>query len=137
MHRFAVPGTTTVLFVVYCPDSPIDKESIRETMTTAMNYMNSQLRIHGNIRLPSDEDPYNTPVVPGKNCQMKIESQRMPMTQRIPYHLTYGITSNALRGLFGFLYTDGHAGSAVTEVIDPGLTGTMEVIGLISLGRFE
>ena len=55
----------------------------------------------------------------------------------IPNHLTYAITLNALEGLFGFLYTEGHFVSAITEVIDPGLTGTMVRVGLISIRPLE
>ena len=52
-------------------------------------------------------------------------------------HLTYVVTMNALRGLFQFLYEEGHAGSAVTEVADPGLAGSMMGIGVISISPLE
>lgn len=98
--------------------------------------MNGQIRIHGDISLLPADDPYATPVVEDVNCIMSVTSQRT-RTQSIPYRLTYEITLNALQGLNKFLYTDNHAASAVTEVLDPGLTGSMRRIGVISISPVQ
>lgn len=98
--------------------------------------MNDQLGIYSDRDLLPADDPYNTPVVADMNCTIRISSQRT-RTDFIPNHLTYQITLNALRGLFLFLYTDDHTASAVSEVIDPGLTGSMIRIGLISISPYE
>lgn len=95
--------------------------------------MTDQVLIYGDISLLSADDPYNTPVVEGANCKMDIYSQRTPGTQFIPNRLTYQITLNALQGLFQFLYTEYHAVSAVSEILDPGLTGSMIRVGVIRI----
>ena len=50
--------------------------------------------------------------------------------------MTYQTVLNALMGLSGFLIRDNHAGVAVAEVIDPGLTASMIRIGLISINPY-
>ena len=95
--------------------------------------MLSQVETHGNARLQAADDPYSTPVVEGMNCTMTINSQRVPGTAVIPNRLTYQVTLNALRGLMEFLFLERHSASAVTEVIDPGVTGSMVRIGLVSI----
>ena len=99
--------------------------------------MESQLYRYGDRSLLPADDPYITPVVEGVDCTMRISSQRVPQTGVIPNHLTYQITVNALEGLYDFLYRDNHAASAVTEVLDPGLTGSMIRVGLISINPME
>lgn len=99
--------------------------------------MSDQMRISGDRSLRTADDPYQTPVVEDVNCTMSIYSLRVPDTQLIRYHLTYQITLNALQGLLKFLYTDNHAASAVSEVLDPGLTGNMKRIGLISISPMQ
>lgn len=128
--------TTTVLKIFLCTGLTIDRNLIRETIAVARIHMDEQLDIYGDRALLDTDDPYNTPVVADMNCTIEIHSQRT-RTGLIPNHLTYQITLNALRGLFLFLYTDNHAASAVTEVFDPGLTGTMSRIGLISISPYE
>ena len=71
------------------------------------------------------------------DCRLKIISQRNPQTRTVPNRLTYQITLNALQGLFTFLYTNHHAASVVSEVLDPGLTGSMVRIGVISINPLE
>ena len=95
--------------------------------------MSGQLAAYGDGPLLPADDPYNTPVVEGETCTLSIDSQRVPHTQIIPNHLTYQIALNALQGLFGFLYTDNHPGSAVSEISDPGLTGNFKRIGLVGI----
>ena len=95
--------------------------------------MSDHVDRYGDGTLYSVDDPYNTPLVEGVNCTMEIRSQRFGRTQYIAHRMTYQVVLNALRGLFGFLYTDDHAGSAVAEVIDPGLTGSMIRVGAISV----
>ncbi|KAF6230881.1 hypothetical protein HO173_010997 [Letharia columbiana] len=135
-HMISIPYTTTILIILYCPVVPIDRNSIRETIAAASTHMNAQIRIHGDISLLPADDPYATPVIEGVNCIMSVTSQRT-RTQSIPYRLTYEITLNALQGLNKFLYTDNHAASAVTEVLDPGLTGSMRRIGVISISPVQ
>ncbi|CAF9907596.1 MAG: hypothetical protein ALECFALPRED_003545 [Alectoria fallacina] len=132
-YRVAVPGTTTVLVIFYCPALPIDRNVVRETIATASIHMHDQLQIYGDRALLPRDDPYYTPDVEGADCRLKINSQRNPQTRTVPNRLTYQITLNALQGLFTFLYTDNHAASAVTEVLDPGLTGDMVRIGVVSI----
>ena len=119
MAHVQIPGTTVGLRVFYCTALPMDKELIKDTITTAMNHLTDQYRIHGDSPLLSTDDPYDVAMPPGSNSEMSIESSKIPGTQTIPTHLTYGLTLDALRGLFGYLYTDGHAGAAMTEVFDP------------------
>lgn len=76
-------------------------------------------------------------MVQGINCTLRISSNRAGQTGVITNHLTYRITLNALGGLYGFLYEGGRAASAVTEVLDPGLTGSMVGIGIISISPLE
>lgn len=133
VHRFAVPGTTTILKVLYCPELPIDKDLIGATVTKAREYIKNQLMLYGNVPLHPADDPYIARVLANKDCTIKVESQRMPGTEFVPEPLTYQVALNALRGLFWFLYLDDHAGHAVTEVIDPGLTGGMMTIGTITI----
>ena len=99
--------------------------------------MDNELKNYGNVPLQPADDPYIARVSADVDCTMKVESQRLPGKEFIPEHLTYQVTLNALRGLFGFLYSDGHAGHAVTEVIDPGLTGSMMTIGTITISTIE
>lgn len=137
MYRFTVPRTTTILEVLYCPDLPIDKHLIGATVTQAKEYMKDQLKLFGNVPLHPADDPYIARVRADKECTMKVESERIPATEYIPEHLTYRLALNALRGLYWFLYTEGHAGHAVTEVYDPGLTGRMITIGTITISTIE
>ena len=109
----------------------MDKELIKDTVTTAWNHLNDQYRIHGDSPLLSDDDPYNVPMPPGKNSEMEIYSSKIPGTQTIPTHLTYGLALSALAGLFDYLYTDGHAGAALTEIYDS--TRSDRRIGMISI----
>ena len=95
--------------------------------------MSDRLNHFGERALLAIDDPYISPVVPGRDCTLRISSNRAGQTGGIRNHLTYRLTLNALRGLFGFLYEDGHAASAVTEVLDPGLTGSMIGVGTISI----
>ncbi len=100
--------------------------------------MISQRDIYGADRIlqPAD-DPYDTPVVPDENCTMRINSRRTPGTEFVPNRLTYQVTLNALKGLYGFLYEGERGGSAVSEVADPGITGSMVSIGLVSISPME
>lgn len=104
-----------------------------ETIATAVAHMTDQMGLYGDIPLQPADDPYNTPVVESVNCRMNIHSQRTAGTPVISYRLTYQITLNALHGLFQYLYTENHPVTAVTEVVDPGLTGTMMRVGVISI----
>ena len=131
MAHIVVPGTTVGLTVYYCTGLPMDKELMKDTMMTARNHMNNQYRIHGDNPLLSTEDPYDVPVPPGENNEMTIGSTRIPGTQFIPTHMTYGLALNALSGLFQYLYTDGHAGAALAQVFDP--TRSDRQIGLIAI----
>lgn len=99
--------------------------------------MSDQLHNYGDKPLLASDDPYFTPLVEGVNCELKIYSQRVPRTQVIPNHLTYQIALNALQGLFTFLYTENHAVSAVSEILDPGLTASMIRVGVISISPLE
>lgn len=109
----------------------MDKEAIKDTMTTARNHLEDQYRIHGDSPLLSSDDPYNVPVPPGQNSAMEISSSKIPGTQTIPTHLTYGLTITALFGLFGYLYMEGHAGAALAEIYGP--TRSDESIGIIDI----
>lgn len=135
VHRLAVPGTTTVLTIFYCPGLPIDREFLGGTINRASLHMSSHLNAHGDGPLLPADDPYDTPVVEGENCTIKINSQRVPETQIIPNRLTYLIALNALHGLFFFLYTDNHAAATVSEISDPSLTGSMVRIGLVGISH--
>ena len=95
--------------------------------------MSDHVDTYGDGILDAVDDPYQTPEMEGVNCTMEIRSQRFGRTAYIPHHMTYQTVLNALTGLFGFLITDAHAGIAVAEVIDPGLTASMIRIGLISI----
>lgn len=99
--------------------------------------MSDQLQIYGDRSLLAGDDPYFTPEVEGVNCELKISSRRVPQTQAIPNRLTYQIALNALQGLLTFLYTENHAVSAVSEILDPGLTGSMRRIGVVSINPLE
>ena len=107
----------------------MDKEVIKDTMTIALNHLNDQYRIHGDSPLLSIDDPYNVPVPMGKNSEMRMTSSKIPGTQTIPTHLTYGLAKDALSGFFDYLYTAGHSGAAVAEIYDP--TRSSKRIGLI------
>ena len=131
MEHIQVPGTTIGLTIFYCTGLPMDKELIKDTVTTARNHLNDQYRIHGDNPLLSDDDPYNVPMPAGKNSKMQISSSRIPGTQTIPTHLTYGLALSALSGLLEYLYTDGHAGAALTEIYDP--TRSDRTIGMITI----
>lgn len=131
-HIISIPYTTTILIIFYCPVVPIDRNFIRQTIETATDHMFNRKHAIGDRSLLPADDPYGTPFIEGVNCTISIYSQRT-RTQSIPYRLTYQISLNALEGLFTFLYTDNHAASAVSEIIDPGLTGSMRRIGLISI----
>ena len=133
VHRLAVPGTTTVLTIFYCPGLPIDRELLGGTINRATLHMASHINVHGDGPLLPADDPYDTPVIEGENCTIEINSQREPGTQIIPNRLTYLITLNALSGLFFFLYTNNHAAAAVSEISDPSLTGSMIRIGLVGI----
>lgn len=126
-----------MLNIYYCPGLPIDRELIRETLTTARVHMDTGVIIHGDRPLLPADDPYNTPVVQGKNCTVGIHSYRFPGTEVIVNRLTYEVTVNVLRGLLGFLYSENHAASAVTEVIDPSLTGTMVTVGFATIRPYQ
>lgn len=116
----------------------MDRSTLGNTIATAIVHMTDQLQIYGDDRsLLPDDDPYSTPVIEGVDCKMRIVSQRTPGTQSIPHHLTYRIVLNALQGLFQFLYTEDHAVSAVSEVLDPGLTGSMVRVGVVSIRPVE
>lgn len=128
--------TTTLLKIYLCTGLPIHRDLIHEKIAAATIHMNDQLDIYGDRALLPADDPYNTPMIEDMNCTIRINSQRT-RTAFIPNHLTYQISLNALRGLFLFLYTDDHPASAVGEVIDPGLTGSMIRIGLISISPYE
>lgn len=136
-YRINVPGTTTVITIYYCAALPIDRDVLGETLTVARIHMSDKINRFGNRALLAIDDPYITPVVEGMNCTLRISSQRVGQTQLIRNHLTYRVALNALRGLHGFLYEGGHAASAVTEVLDPGLTGSMEGIGVISVSHLD
>ena len=131
MEHIQIPGTTIRLTVSYCTGLPMDKELIKDTVTIAWNHLSDQYRIHGDSPLLSDDDPYNVPVPPRKNSEMQISSSKIPEAQTIPTHLTYRIALNALSGLFEYLYTDGHAGAAITEVFDP--TRSDKRLGMITI----
>ena len=136
-YRVAVPFTTTILVIFYCPALPIDRNVVRETIATARIHISDQLQIYGDRALLPGDDPYYTPEIEGVDCRLKIISQRNPQTRTVPNRLTYQITLNALQGLFKFLYTDNHAASVVSEILDPGLTGSMVRIGVISINPLE
>ena len=131
-HMISIPYTTTILILFYCPGVPIDRNFIRQTIGTAAVHMFNRKQALGDRSLLPADDPYGTPFDEGVNCAISVYSQRT-RTQSIPYRLTYQISLNALQGLFTFLYTNNHAASAVSEIIDPGLTGSMRRIGLISI----
>ena len=131
-HMISIPFTTTILVIFYCPVVPIDRNLIRHTIDTATDHMVDRKHALGDRSLLPADDPYGTPFDEDVNCTLSVYSQRT-RTQSIPYHLTYQIALNALQGLFTFLYTNNHAASAVSEIIDPGLTGSMRRIGLISI----
>lgn len=61
----------------------------------------------------------------------------MPGTEEIRHRMTYGVAVNALRGLLGFLYEEGNAVCAISEVADPGLTGSFVRVGVVSVGLVE
>lgn len=98
--------------------------------------MSNQMRVLGDRSLLPADDPYDTGFIEGVDCTLSVFSQRT-RSQSIPNRLTYQITLNALQGLFTFLYTDGHAASAVSEIIDPGLTGSLRRIGLLNITPME
>ena len=97
--------------------------------------MDHQMAIYGDGPLQPVDDPYSASVVAGMKCIVEIASLRRRPTQDIPNALTYQTTLNALRGMFGFMVTEDHAVSALVEVVDPGLTGSMIRIGLMSISR--
>lgn len=132
-HRLAIPGTTTTLIIFYYAGLPMDRNVMRETLATARIHMSEQMYMYGDRTLLPVDDPYNTPLVEGADCTMKTKSQREPETQLIPHRLTYQVTLSALQGMFEFLCTDSHAVSAVSEDLDPGLTGSMTRVGVISI----
>ena len=109
----------------------MDKELIKDTVFIAWKHLNDKLRIHGDRPLLPGDDPYNLPVPPGRNSAMQISSWKIPGTQTVPTHLTYALTMNALSGLFEYLYTEGHADAAFTEVFDP--TRSDKRIGMITI----
>ena len=132
-HWMSVHGTTTILIITYCPSLTLDRNMLGETIGRASFHMSSQLQIYGDRSLLASDDPYFTPEIDGVDCELKMSSQRIPQTQAIPNHLTYQIALNALEGLLTFLYTDNHAFSAVSEIVDPSLTGSMRRIGVVSI----
>ena len=93
--------------------------------------MDHQMAIYGDGPLLPSDDPYRTSVVAGKKCAMEIASLRRRPTPVIPNPLTYQTTLNALSGFFEFMITENHAVSALVEVADPGLSGSMTTIGLL------
>ena len=105
-------------------------------MEAVADHMTDQIHALGDRNLLSADDPYTSPVVENVNCTMSIYSLKSRSQPQV-HHLTYQITLNALEGLFQFLYTDGHYASAVTEVADPGLTGTFQGIGLLSISPIQ
>ena len=109
----------------------MDKELIKDTITIAWNHLSEQYRIHGDSPLLATEDPYNVPVPPGKNSRMDIDSSRIPGTQTIPTHLTYGLVLTSLAKLLEYLYMDGHPGAAMTEIFDS--TRSDRRIGMIDI----
>ena len=109
---------------------------MHDTLSTAWIHVDEQLHIHGDRKLVPLDDPYTTPVVQDVNCTLTLNSYRIPGSERIPIHLTYQISVNALQGTFDYLYTDHHPGSAVSQILDPGLTGTMDRIGLLSISPY-
>ena len=129
MERIQIPGTTIGLTVSYCTGLPMDKEVIKDTVTIALNHLNDQYRIRGDSPLLPIDDPYNVPVPPGKNSEMRIYSSQTHGTQTIPVHLTYGLAKDALSGFFDYLYTADHSGAAVAEIYDP--TRSNKRIGMI------
>ena len=109
----------------------MDKELIKDTVTIARDHLSEQYRIHGDSPLLSDDDPYVVPMPPDKNSAMHISSSKIPGTQTVPTHLTYGLALTALFSLFEYLYTDGHAGAALAEIYDP--TRSERRIGMIAI----
>lgn len=129
-----VPSTTTILTIYYCPGITLPRDTIGRTIDAVAAHMTDQIRALGDRALLPTDDPYTSPA--DVDCTMSIYTLRT-RTAPTPYHLTYQITLNALEGLFKFLYADGHYASAVTEIADPGLTGTFQGIGLISISPTE
>lgn len=105
-------------------------------MEAVAAHMTDQIHALGDRNLLSADDPYTSPVVEDVNCTMSIYSLKS-RSQPSVHHLTYQITLNALEGLFQFLYTDGRYASAVTEIADPGLTGTFQGIGVMSISPIQ
>ena len=135
-HMINVPYTTTILTIFYCPGITIPRNILGQTIDAVATHMTDQIHALGDRTLLSADDPYTTPLVKDENCTMSIYSQKSRL-QPNPHHLTYQITLNALQGLFQFLYMDGHYASAVTEIADPGLTGTFEGLGLMSISPIQ
>ena len=135
-HMINVPSTTTILTIFYCPGITLPRDTIGQTIDAVAAHMTDQIHTLGDRTLLPTDDPYTSPVVKDVNCTMSIYT----LTTRArptPYHLTYQITLNALEGLFQFLYADGHYASAVTEIADPGLTGTFQGVGLMSISPLQ
>ena len=86
-------------------------------------HMNDKLLDFGDRALLPVDDPHIWPVAQGLDCTLRVSSQGVGQTQVILNHLTYRITMNSLRRLFGFLYEERHAGSAVAGVRYQGLNG--------------
>ena len=131
-HVINVPSTTTILTIFYCPGIALPRDTIGQTIDAVAAHMTDQIHALGDRTLLPVDDPYTSPVVENVNCTMSIYTLRT-RSQPNPHQLTYRITLNALEGLFQFLYADGHYASAVTEIADPGLTGTFQGIGLMSI----
>ena len=129
-HMINVPSTTTILTIYYCPGITLHRDTIGRTIDAVAAHMTDQIHALGDRTLLPTDDPYTSPA--DVDCTMSIYTLRTRVAPT-PHHLTYQITLNALEGLFQFLYTDGHYASAVTEIADPGLTGTFQGIGLISI----
>ena len=101
-------------------------------MGVAHDHMAEALGVSGDGPLRPADDPYDTPDVAGRNCHVRVDSQRVPTgSERIPVHLTYIVTLNAIHGLLDFLKAD-LPGSAIAEIYDSSLSRGARV-GVLSV----
>lgn len=90
-----------------------------DTLQVAHDHMVDQAADHGiNAALLPADDPYSTPLVPGRNCNFDVESSGTDPETGVTYHMTYDITLNAIIGIHNFLDHD-RPGSVAAAVTDP------------------
>ncbi|KAL8723885.1 MAG: hypothetical protein Q9181_007105 [Wetmoreana brouardii] len=127
---YHVPNTRTIVYAKI-ETQPIDVKVIGGTIQLAQNAVKEMIRTSGDGWLPDTLDPY---IVDGDlGCYVYAESDgKMPPPGKRRQHLTWGILSSALTGLYRFSITYGYAQEMHWSVLDSrwGIVG----VGYIKAG---